>query len=40
MLMKGGGKDGESKEVNMGGKLEDGLILSIELFQDIKKSQH
>ena len=38
MLMKGGGKGRESKEVTMGGKLEDGLTLSIELFQEIKKS--
>ena len=36
-LMKGGGKGGESKEVTIGGKVEDGLTLSIELFQEIKK---
>ena len=37
MLMKGGGKGGESKEVTIGGKVEDGSTLSIELFQEIKK---
>ena len=36
-FMKGGGKGGESKEVTMGGKLKDGLTLSIELFKEIKK---
>ena len=36
-LMKGGGKGGESKEVTMGGKMEHGITLSIELFQEIKK---
>ena len=35
--MKGGDKGGESKEVAMGGKMEEGLTLSIELFQEIKK---
>ena len=40
MLMKGGGKGGESKEVTMGGKLEDGSTLFIELFQEKKRSQH
>ena len=35
--MKVGGKGGESKEVTMGRKVEDGLTLSIELFQEIKK---
>ena len=33
--MKVGGKGGESKEVTMGGKMEDGMTLSIELFQEI-----
>ena len=36
--MKGSGKGGESKEVTIGGKVEDGSTLSIELFQEIKKS--
>ena len=35
--MKGGGKGGESKEVTIGGKVEDGLTLSIELFQEINR---
>ena len=36
-LMKEGGKGLESTEFTMGGKVEDGLTSSIELFQEIKK---